>query len=209
MEEWDSSVKDLLKGVAKAAHYIGHTCAPSIESNIASIIVAVDFIEQWKVLKQMGSDAASRVEADSKGALVGVLLLQASKFANLSNTGSRADSEALVPKNPGQEDITALTNLNVCPVIEKVLQHDEFLACVRVKAEGVIEQLGEAVTALTDSTEGMHIGGSNLWKADIPEDASLDDVLKAAKASLDSIDGDKAENCHRAVTEASSVQGAM
>ena len=196
---WSAEMKHVLNGLGKAAHHVGHPCAKLVEEIATTISCAIDFIVQVGVLRQLGQDAAGRVEADSSGGVLATVLLQASK---LTPTANRSQSQALVPSNPGEEDVTALTNLSTDPVIERLIQSEELLQCVRIKAERFEASVEDAYQKLTTSTQNRHKGAAAYWRTGLADDAALDVVLKCAKEHIDDIDGDAAESEYDKLSEA-------
>ncbi|OLP78781.1 hypothetical protein AK812_SmicGene41010 [Symbiodinium microadriaticum] len=195
---WSAEMKHVLNGLGKAAHHVGHPCAKLVEEIATTISCAIDFIVQVGVLRQLGQDAAGRVEADSSGGVLATVLLQASK---LTPTANRSQSQALVPSNPGEEDVTALTNLSTDPVIERLIQSEELLQCVRIKAERFEASVEDAYQKLTTSTQNRHKGAAAYWRTGLADDAALDVVLKCAKEHIDDIDGDAAESEYDKLSE--------
>ena len=159
---------------------------------VARIILAgCDFLDQVVVLKQMGEGPESRVAADANTAVMTSMLVQASRVASMPRDGP--ETEALVPKNPGQEDVTALVSLNADSAIRQILQDEDFMACLKVTVDNMAQSVREAQGKATTAVKGFQNGGDKYWKAQLSATAEISEVLATASKSIDAIDGEQAD----------------
>ncbi|CAE7250180.1 unnamed protein product [Symbiodinium sp. KB8] len=101
--------------------------------------------------------------------------------------------EALVPANPGQEDVTGLVSLNASSAIRQILQDEDFMDCLAVAVQNMTKTVKEAQDAVRDAVQDFHNGGAKYWRAELAADADLSTVLERAANTIDAIDGDEAD----------------
>ena len=175
----------------KAVHHLQHPCADRVETASRIILAGCDFLDQFAVLKQMGDSPESRVAADDNLTVISSLLVQAGRVASMLT--DRSGGEALVPANPGQEDVTALVSLNADSAIRQTLQDEDFMDCLAVAVQNMTQSVKEAQDVVTDAVKDFHYGGAKYWKAELAADADLATVLALAADTIDAIDGDEAD----------------
>ncbi|CAE7247484.1 unnamed protein product [Symbiodinium sp. CCMP2592] len=189
--EWNADAKAVLTLGIKAVHHLQHPCADKVEAVARIILAGCDFLDQVGVLKQMGDSPESRVAADANATVMTSMLVQASRVASMLADGT--ETEALVPSNPGQEDVTALVSLNADSTIRQILQDEDFMACLKVTVDSMTQSVREAQDKATTAVKGFQNGGERYWKAQLAATAEISEVLAAASKSIDDIDGEQAD----------------